>query len=71
MRYALLVLLLTGCAQPTVDISRLTPAQAHCYARARQAAASVSNPSLVWQMAIANETEQQVYAACMRGKQGG
>lgn len=36
-------------------------------AQALAAGASVTNPSIVWQMAAKSETEHQVYMACMRG----
>lgn len=61
--------LLSGCAGQAVDLSQLSPQQAHCYQKAKAAAAGVYNSSLVWQMAMRNGTEVQVYRACMAANQ--
>jgi hypothetical protein len=39
-----------------------------CVSQAQTAGASVSNPSIVWQMAMRNQTEINVYTSCMLGQ---
>lgn len=39
-----------------------------CFAQAQAASAAVYNPSIVWQMAMKNQTEINVYTSCMLGQ---